>query len=179
MTHSCHSLGKSRKGHLHRHLAQPGELHHVRLALRARLGLPRFDRPARQSLGAVWNGRVVIYGDHPPKSLAGRARPNRMIETEQRRRRLPILQVATPRSAGGWKNVAPAKPRPPPPANEPPVCPSQNDTPARTPPPTAPGSTPSISPGPEPPSTGRAANFSAAPATRPAPSASPSSSSRR
>ena len=56
--------------------------------------LPRFHRAASQCLRAIGNGAVVINRDGASETSAGRTGAERMIETEHRRRRLAIIDVA-------------------------------------------------------------------------------------
>src|SRR6185369_17187798 len=70
------------------------ELCQIRLALGARFSSPRLHRAFGKGQSAVGNGEIVVNRNGPPETLARRARTERMIETEQSRRRFAVLDVA-------------------------------------------------------------------------------------
>lgn len=71
-----------------------GGLDQVALAFRAHSGLPGTDRAFGEGFGAIGNGAGVIDGDDPAEALAGRAGADGMVETEEGRGRLAVLEVA-------------------------------------------------------------------------------------
>ena len=70
------------------------ELHQVVLAFLVRLGLPGFDRAARERLGFVGHHEAVVDADDAAEAAAGFAGAHRRIEREQRGHRIAVRQIA-------------------------------------------------------------------------------------
>ena len=80
--------------HIRWRFADFAELHQVLLTLDAVAAQPGFDHALSQSFGAVGQREVVIDADDPAESAAGGTGAERVIETEQRRGRLAVFNVA-------------------------------------------------------------------------------------
>src|SRR5262249_14824647 len=78
-------FGKLFKRDIRWDLEVPTRAHQVTLALEAVTGQPGFDDTLGQSSGAIRQGEVVIDADHSAEAAAGRARADRVVETEQSR----------------------------------------------------------------------------------------------
>ena len=75
-------------------LAYAAKLHEIGLAFGALAGQPGLDDAFRERLGAIRQGKVVIYRDDAAKAPARRTSADGMVEAEQRGGRFSIFNVA-------------------------------------------------------------------------------------
>src|SRR5581483_899174 len=80
--------------HIHRNVTLAAKCRQVRLTFGALTGLPRLDHALGERLGTVRQRQIVIDGNDPPKPATRRTSADRMIETEQGRGGLAILNIA-------------------------------------------------------------------------------------
>src|SRR4030095_15700953 len=80
------------KGHVHRNARMPAELCEIRLTFGPLARLPGFNGSLCQRERVIGNGETVINCDGSAKTAAGRTRPDRIVETEERRRRSAVLK---------------------------------------------------------------------------------------
>ena len=87
-------LGQIAKRHIGLDTIALGRAHHVPLAFGPGLRLPRLHHAVRDGQRHVRQRQAVVDRNDPAKAAAVRAGTDRVVETEQRRRRVAVLNIA-------------------------------------------------------------------------------------